>query len=210
MNTPSFFEGTSVDISIAARQRMKKYDKYYSLMDDTDVYYTASILDPRVKGDLITAEVEDKEVGVGIVQSTRENLHKAYDTPAEPHSQVDSRPSTSSASGGSLQSRVFRRLLPVEASRPVGLVSDIDRYFESSRVGTVEPDNPAWPLEWWRQNRHDFPRMAAAARDFLAIAASEVAVVRLFNAGRDMLGVRRHSMTPETMRMLVLLGRNMQ
>ncbi|KAK9330968.1 hypothetical protein V1520DRAFT_338861 [Lipomyces starkeyi] len=32
---------------------------------------------------------------------------------------------------------------------------------------------------------NDFPQMAAAARDFLAITASEVSVERPFNAGRD-------------------------
>ncbi|KAK9331054.1 hypothetical protein V1520DRAFT_338642 [Lipomyces starkeyi] len=32
---------------------------------------------------------------------------------------------------------------------------------------------------------NDFPRMAVAARDFLAIPASEVSVERPFNAGRD-------------------------
>jgi hypothetical protein len=47
--------------------------------------------------------------------------------------------------------------------------------------------------------------MAAAARDYLAILASEVSVERLFNAGRDVLGVRRYSMKAETMRILMLL-----
>jgi hypothetical protein len=37
--------------------------------------------------------------------------------------------------------------------------------------------------------------MAVAARDYyLAISASEVSVERLFSRGRDLLGVRRHSM----------------
>ena len=47
--------------------------------------------------------------------------------------------------------------------------------------------------------------MAAAARDYLAIPASEVAVERLFSNGRDLLGVRRGSMKAETMRMLTLM-----
>jgi hypothetical protein len=47
--------------------------------------------------------------------------------------------------------------------------------------------------------------MAAAARDYLAIPASEVPVERLFSSGRDILGVRRSSMKGETMRMLMLL-----
>jgi hypothetical protein len=48
--------------------------------------------------------------------------------------------------------------------------------------------------------------MAAAARDFLAIPASEVAVERLFNVARDLIGVRRYSMKADTMRMLMLMN----
>jgi hypothetical protein len=47
--------------------------------------------------------------------------------------------------------------------------------------------------------------MAAAAKDYLSIPVSEVLVERLFNSGRDILGVRRHSMKAETMRILMLL-----
>jgi hAT family C-terminal dimerisation region len=46
--------------------------------------------------------------------------------------------------------------------------------------------------------------MAAAARDYLAIPASEVAVERLFSTARDVLGIRRHSLTGDTIRMLML------
>jgi hypothetical protein len=41
--------------------------------------------------------------------------------------------------------------------------------------------------------------MAEAARDFLAIPASEVAVERSFSIRRDLLGVRRHLMNGDTM-----------
>ena len=48
--------------------------------------------------------------------------------------------------------------------------------------------------------------MAAAARDYLAIPALEVAVERLFSQGRDLLGLRRHSLEAGTMRTLTLLA----
>ncbi len=57
----------------------------------------------------------------------------------------------------------------------------------------------------WRMHKDEFPRMTAAARDYLAIPASEVAVERLFSRGRDLLGVRRYSLNAETMRKLILL-----
>jgi hypothetical protein len=54
-------------------------------------------------------------------------------------------------------------------------------------------------------HKDEYPRMAAAARDYLAIPAAEVAVERLFNHGRDILGVRRHSLNGETMRRVMIL-----
>jgi len=47
--------------------------------------------------------------------------------------------------------------------------------------------------------------MAYAARDFLPLPASEVVCKRLFSTGRDMLGLRRHRLNRETMRLLILL-----
>ena len=49
------------------------------------------------------------------------------------------------------------------------------------------------------------PQMAAAARDYLAIPASEVGVERLFSKARDILGIRRYSIQGDTMRMLMLM-----
>ena len=43
------------------------------------------------------------------------------------------------------------------------------------------------------------------ARDYLAIPASEVDIKRLFSLGRDILGIRRFSMSMNTLRTLILL-----
>lgn len=47
--------------------------------------------------------------------------------------------------------------------------------------------------------------MSDAARDFLPLPALEVVCERLFSTGRDMLGLRRHRLDGETMRLLMLL-----
>ena len=51
----------------------------------------------------------------------------------------------------------------------------------------------------------EFPLMATAARDILAIPGSEVDCERLFYGGKDQLGVRRHATSIETMRWVTLL-----
>lgn len=62
-----------------------------------------------------------------------------------------------------------------------------------------------WLLLWWRSYKDKFPRMVAAAKDYLAIPASEVTIKRLFNKGRDLLGLQRHSLSAETIRKPILL-----
>jgi hypothetical protein len=85
------------------------------------------------------------------------------------------------------------------------LLSDIDCYFESPQVNINDMEDLNWLCNWWQINKDKYPRMAAAARDYLAIPASEVLVERIFNIGRDILGIWRHVMNSETMRMLMLL-----
>jgi hAT family C-terminal dimerisation region len=43
------------------------------------------------------------------------------------------------------------------------------------------------------------------ARDYLAIPGASVTVERVFSGGRDILGIRRYSLGPETFRVLMIL-----
>jgi hypothetical protein len=47
--------------------------------------------------------------------------------------------------------------------------------------------------------------MFQAVRDYLPIPGSEGDVERLFNTGRDILGIRRFSMTGDMLQMMMML-----
>ncbi|KAK9489764.1 hypothetical protein V1508DRAFT_426994 [Lipomyces doorenjongii] len=57
---------------------MNKFQKYYTFMDASDTYYTALILDPRVKGDLLTNELEDEDAAKEVLRALRLNLNHNY------------------------------------------------------------------------------------------------------------------------------------
>ena len=78
--------GYDDDIANAMRVGMKKYQKYYNFMDNSETYYTALILDPQVKGDLILHEIEDQEAAQMIIQETRQMLHQRYPPQSIPQS----------------------------------------------------------------------------------------------------------------------------
>ena len=85
---------------------------------------------------------------------------------------------------------------------------DIERYFNSLGVNFVLNEKECqvqWVLNWWKEHKQEFPLMFAVARDYLPILGAEVDVERLFNIARDILGLRRMSMSAETLRALILL-----
>jgi hypothetical protein len=183
---------------------MKKYKKYYTFMDESDTCYTALILDPRVKGDLILKELDDIEAGNLILKAIRDNLHQNYLLPeCDSSGPQISQQSNLNIKHNSVHTRMLQRL---QSPQSLPLSSDIDRYFDSPRVTLVDTAYPDWLCNWWRIHKGELPQIAAAARDFLAIPASEMAVERLFNVARDLLGVRRYSMKADTMRMLMLMN----
>lgn len=60
-------------------------------------------------------------------------------------------------------------------------------------------------LNWWNSNQKEYPSMSKAAGDYLAIPASTVTVERLFNTGRDVIGIRRKNMYSETFKWIMFL-----
>lgn len=135
-----------------------------------------------------------------VTSHIKELLHEQYPPSPRPDSTVRSSPIEPAAR--TIEARILQKLQP-----PRRQLSDIDRYFEDGVVTAQDPaiQDKEWLFSWWRAHCHEYPRVGAAARDYLAIPASEVAVERLFNSGRDLLGLRRHSLHGETMRRLVSL-----
>jgi hypothetical protein len=87
-------------------------------------------------------------------------------------------------------------------------LTDINRYLDTPPIvfKLSKSDNQThWILNWWDGNKYEFPCIAQAARDYLPIPASEVDVERLFNVGRDVLGVRRFAISGETLRTVMML-----
>jgi hypothetical protein len=192
------FLGLSSDITSAISAGLKKYKKYYDLMDAQDAYYIALVLDPRFKTLLLEKEL-GQVTALSVISTIKESLHKQY--PSK-QSQELSTKTNQENKRQSLEARVLQKLQPQVIQR-----SDIDRYFQEGIVSIDESvtKNEDWLFSWWNTHKGEYPRMAAAARDYLAIPAAEVAVERLFSHGRDLLGLRRHSLNGETMRRVMLL-----
>ncbi|KAJ6168129.1 hypothetical protein N7497_000972 [Penicillium chrysogenum] len=211
------FADLTEDIASAVGGSIKKYIKYYTFMDASDLYYTALVLDPRVKGALLN-ELGEENAGGGTFFKLSVMTFTANILGPLNHWKKQK-----------VGSRMLQRLQPQDSPR----FSDIDRYFDSARAEVSDMEDQNWLCDWWKVHKKEYPRMAAAARDYcqntawtmyqvhqskhnqsplpvhsdnyLAIPASEVSVESLFNTGRDVLGVRRLSMKGDTLRILMLL-----
>jgi hypothetical protein len=193
------FKELDEDIARAISKGLEKYKKYYTFMDEQDIYYVALVLDPRFKTLLIEQELETDTVQ-NITNAIKDVLDKQY--PAHINRYESIIHVSEEQRSHSIGKRLLQKLQPQRIGR-----SDIERYFDEEVVTVSDSvmGDAKWLLNWWRINKAQYPRMAAAARDYLSIQASEVAVERLFNKGRDLLGLRRQSMSADTMRKLTLL-----
>jgi hAT family C-terminal dimerisation region len=181
----------------AVKAGVETFEKYNSFMRDNDIYFIASVLDPRIKTQWIKDHMPDAD---NVIKRIRKFLKSTY--PSEPSLLLN-------AENDEYKSLEYRFLEPYQSSAEDILeTSDIDRYLDSPRVayrGNPKEDQTEWILRWWNANQGEFKLMAQAARDYLPIPSSEVDIERLFNIGRDILGIRRFAMNGDTLRTLITL-----
>lgn len=88
---------------------MKKYKKYYELMDAQDAYYISLVLDPRFKTLLL-----DKELGQvtapKVIRSIKDTLHEQY--PSKPSLEQPMSKINQGNKRQSLEARVLQKLQP--------------------------------------------------------------------------------------------------
>jgi hypothetical protein len=85
--------------------------------------------------------------------------------------------------------------------------SEFLRWIASAPLDWDERTNsdPEFVRKWWKEHQHEWPLLARAIRDLLPCSASEVDVERLFSGCKDEIGIRRHALKAETVRVLTLL-----
>jgi hypothetical protein len=175
-----------------SRTVQSKFDKYNRYIEQCPIYLIASVLDPRIKGTLLQSE-PDGETKLAEIQAL---IHRQYPS---------KRPTTQDSTGSSAPtSEPFELQLLRKVHKSTAPVSDIDRYFDSPIVAWDGKDDPNWVLKWWKANADLYPIMSRVARAYLAVPPAEVDVERLFSSGRDLIGLRRHSIKAETMKAVIL------
>jgi len=189
------WQKVSAAITVSVSDGISLLEQYYDCIKGNDIYYIASVLDPRIK----TKWLKTLPDGEKIINRIRAFLKKAYPTQKQP---------VSTALSTDYKSFEYRFLEAFQPTQCNVVESDIDQYFDTPTISTgfdINQSQTEFIRNWWKANKLEFTCMAKVAQDHLAIPASEVDVERLFNGGRDILGIRRFSMKGKTLGTLLRL-----
>ena len=181
--------------AVAMRDAKTKFSKYYLQMDKSNLGYVATLADPRLKSAWLRQHLDPNSLEK-VLADVQEWMKAHFDIWAP---QQERPQSPSSASARSFEDRLLR---DIQCEVPHG--SDLDAYLTSGIV-TGQSGSMNWVLTWWRDHQVEYKNMASVARAVLAIPCGSVSVERLFNGGKDMIGLRRYSLRGETFRILMLL-----
>jgi hypothetical protein len=113
-----------------------------------------------------------------------------------------------------IEENFFDRFITGFVPEAVDARSDIERYLADKLVVAPKqkPNEPAVKpfnvMDWWRDvGSAEYPKLAKVARQFLSVPSS-ACVERIFNAGKDQYGLRRHSLSAKKLQKLMVLQRS--
>ncbi|KAG9221990.1 hypothetical protein CCMSSC00406_0009198 [Pleurotus cornucopiae] len=180
-----------------------EYDDDAVFMEDEDTfdessYCTwASLLDPRIAYKGLKEDYKDDETLLSGLEKSKATLrahfNEFYRAPPAPD------PSTTTTLQ-SISPADYDFMARYEIKDRVS-VDELEEFWNLPREDIRTCD----PIQWWYSRRHHFPSLYRLARNLLAIPGSAVAVERIFSGARDTISLRRASLKPQTIEILMLL-----
>ncbi|KAF8705378.1 protein dimerization, partial [Rhizoctonia solani] len=180
--------------------KLKLQDFLDKLTRDSQYYYYAMVLDPRYKNTLFklnAASIERllpsnwlSECAESFINTSHAFYNDTISSTVQPPPGISDVDEFDHAMHASMPQWAYRH------QESTSLAREIQEYL-------AEPTTTMEPLEWWSRHHQRFPRLAAMARDYLCIPGSSVAVERVLSTGRDVISLRRASLSAETISILM-------
>ena len=181
-------------------------NKYYSLTDDSPAYAAAVLLDPTKRRAYIEKNwpCEWHSSAIDSVTQLWETEYKDLPPLTVPSVSSDAAAALGRTTTKRQQKDVtYERLRQrVAVEPPTADSKDTLEHFISSPVIKVE----GTALEWWIQNRGNYPRLSRMAIDILSIPPQSAEPERTFSGARRTLSWDRLSMTISTLEQVECIG----
>lgn len=183
--------------------------KYYEKCLDTEAFCIGSTLDPRYKDRWVDSVAQrHPQVMIGF----REKLIEKVQAQCTLHNvnELESPVPQQTASMENFFDKFIIDIVPDVTD----VQSDIERYLtdkpfvpkQRSSEAHVKPFNI---MDWWRDiGSAEYPKLAKVVRQFLSVPSSSACVERIFNAGKDQYGLRRHRLAATRLQKLMVLQRS--
>ncbi|KAF5387134.1 hypothetical protein D9615_002164 [Tricholomella constricta] len=189
----------TVDVKIKTGliEAHRKLSDYYHKFDESPFYMWSALLDPRISYEVMKDDYANDPTLAAYLEESKEDLTTYFHDPHGPFATI--RPS----SFHSLKNFVARFQRKTKAF----VRDELAEYYKL----TQDPEDfmKCNPVQWWTAHRAQFPNLFWLARDILSIPGSAVAVERIFSGGRDNISLRRASLHPETIRVLMLVKKKL-
>ncbi|KAF4620479.1 hypothetical protein D9613_001146 [Agrocybe pediades] len=165
------------------------------------------ILDPRITYEDLRSDYQDDEDLLNGLERSKADLYRHFDAfyahvanrAALPTSSGYNQPVSRHSHSQDSPSFDFTARFRQKPQRRT--LNELDEYLRLPAQEFYSCD----PIQWWYAQRTRFPALSRLAFDILAIPGSAVAVERIFSGGRDTISLRRASLRPDTIRVLMIL-----
>ncbi|KAL0486937.1 hypothetical protein AKO1_001255 [Acrasis kona] len=173
-----------IEILRGLHRAKAKFDKYFDRAVNSNTLIIAAMIDPRRRRKGVETLFPNNSTKIDDVI---EYLKNKYECDDSIQSQLSQNSDFDEGYGMQTSSK-----------------SDFDRYLEDPCV-VYKPGEDFDILQWWKNHRDIYPTFAKIARDYLSVMASSVSVERLFNFGRDILSIRRYSLSTIMLKKLMTM-----
>lgn len=151
------FSDCQDDIAEAAKAGMLKFQMYYSFMDESNTYYTATILDPRFKLKWLKKMLgkEDYELIIGDIRS---QLHAQYGHLSAINIELVTESMKKRADSTVNMTRSIQSQMTHAMEQSISQTSDIDLHFDSEVMGEIHGagTDENWLLSWWCRHTAEY------------------------------------------------------
>jgi hAT family C-terminal dimerisation region/Domain of unknown function (DUF4413) len=175
-----------------ASTMLSKLDKYMEHIWN-EFTYIQCILDPRIKRGLMPEQLINHDNATKWHESFLEKLDE-YN--------LQNNPASNTAESTRYVTTWERRMEAKRRAKHPGIRTEVISYLG---IGTASFTGKL-PLDWWRENAHDFPHLAAMARDYLCVPATSVPSERLFSAAGHTVSKQRTRLSSTSVRSLCCLN----
>ena len=183
--------------------------KRFDLVENNDLYVTATLLDPRYKTKLFTHQTVIGKIVTSIGEKCEDIKNSKISQSTSKTDVTLPKKNKPSTSTDITLSEAMNNILSSSSDDEEQCVSqdiikNIQMYLDEKRIRME--DNP---LEWWKTNIHKYPYIAELARSYLACPPSSVASERLFSGAGLIYDEKRTRLSAKRAEKLLFLKYNL-